>query len=176
MEHTDTSDCGSPSPSQVRLSALVNYITSSLCFSFSLFPLSFLFSRSPLPLFLPFIYLHFLSFSHFSVFILTSPFLSSVMSPFSTRPPFPSFSFIFFHLSSFPPYLIQQTAFSYFALQTGAHQPFVSFDQLLSSTNVSPVDSVMTAPVPSQKHVWPSEEVTLKTLHEELSTASRKVS
>jgi len=59
--------------------------------------------------------------------------------------------------------------------QTGHHQPFVSFDQLLSSPNMSTVDSATTTPLPSQKHVWPTEEVTLKTLHDELSTASRKV-
>ena len=29
--------------------------------------------------------------------------------------------------------------------------------------------------LPVQKLVWPTEEVTLKTLHDELSTASRKV-
>merc|ERR1719193_1258887 len=56
--------------------------------------------------------------------------------------------------------------------QAGPHQAFMSFDQLLSSPNLT-IDSA--TPLPTQKLVWPSEEVTLKTLHEELSTASRKV-
>jgi len=56
--------------------------------------------------------------------------------------------------------------------QAGPHQAFMSFDQLLSSPNVT-IDSA--TPLPTQKLVWPSEEVTLKTLHDELSTASRKV-
>ena len=98
MEHTDTSDCGSPSPSQVRLSALVNYLTPSLCFSFSLFPLSFF---------------TFTSFSFPSFYLPSFSFILPLLR-FHSHIPFPlfnyvtifhssSFSFLFFHLSCCPP-------------------------------------------------------------------------